>query len=117
RWTCRAAGRPSRFGRGTIASAGELLGEGYTLLTTPRAEVAAPDVVAAAASVHHVRPGRVAEIAEQLRATVSGDLLVALGGGRVIDVTKALAAVAGPPVRAAAIPPPLRAAEVAGGHR
>ncbi len=109
--------RTIRFGRGTIASAGELLGEGYTLLTTPRAEAAAPGVVAAAATVHHVRPGRVDEIAEELRATVSGDLLVALGGGRVIDVTKALAAVAGPPVRAAAIPTTLSAAEMARGHR
>ena len=109
--------RTIRFGRGTIASAGELLGEGYTLLTTPRAEAAAPGVVAAAATVHHVRPGRVDEIAEELRATVSGDLLVALGGGRVIDVTKALAAVAGPPVRAAAIPTTLSAAEMTRGHR
>jgi alcohol dehydrogenase class IV len=109
--------RTIRFGRGTIASAGELLGVGYTLLTTARAERAAPDVVANAASVHHVRPGRVDEIAEELRATVSGDLLVALGGGRVIDVTKALAAVAGPPVRAAAIPTTLSAAEMARGHR
>jgi alcohol dehydrogenase class IV len=67
--------------------------------------------------VHHVRAGRVDEIAEELRATVSGDLLVALGGGRVIDVTKALAAVAGPPVRAAAIPTTLSAAEMSKGHR
>ena len=44
---------------------------------------------------------------------MSGDLLVALGGGRVIDATKALAAVAGPPVRAAAIPTMLSAAEMA----
>lgn len=109
--------RTIRFGRGTVATAGELLGEGYTLLTTPRAESAAPDVVAAAGAVHHVRAGRVDEIAEELRATVSGDLLVALGGGRVIDVTKALAAVAGPPVRAAAIPTTLSAAEMAKGHR
>jgi alcohol dehydrogenase class IV len=109
--------RTIRFGRGTIATAEELLGSGYTLLTTPRAESVAPAVVAAAASVHHVRPGRVDEIAEELRETVSGDLLVALGGGRVIDVTKALAAAAGPPVRAAAIPTTLSAAEMARGHR
>jgi len=109
--------RTIRFGRGTVATAGELLGSGYTLLTTPRAERAAPDVVAGAATVHHVRPGRVDEIAEELRATVEGELLVALGGGRVIDVTKALAAVAGPPVRAAAIPTTLSAAEMAKGHR
>jgi alcohol dehydrogenase class IV len=109
--------RTIRFGRGTIATAGELLGSGYTLLTTERAEASAPDVVAAAGAVHHVRAGRVDEIAEELRATVSGELLVALGGGRVVDVTKALAAVAGPPVRAAAIPTTLSAAEMSKGHR
>jgi alcohol dehydrogenase class IV len=109
--------RTIRFGRGAVASAGELLGEGYTLLTTPRAEAMAPDVVAAAGAVHHVRAGRVDEIAGELRESVSGDLLVALGGGRVIDVTKALAAAAGPPVRAAAIPTTLSAAEMSHGHR
>jgi alcohol dehydrogenase class IV len=109
--------RTIRFGRGTLATAGELLGERYTLLTTPRAESGAPGVVAGAAAVHHVRNGRVDEIAEELRATVTGELLVALGGGRVIDVTKALAAAAGPPVRAAAIPTTLSAAEMSHGHR
>jgi alcohol dehydrogenase class IV len=109
--------RTIRFGRGTIATAEELLGTGYTLLTTPRAESAAPGVVAAAHAVHHVRAGRVDEIAEELRGTVEGDLLVALGGGRVIDVTKALAAAAGPPVRTAAIPTTLSAAEMTKGHR
>jgi alcohol dehydrogenase class IV len=109
--------RTIRFGRGTVATFEELLGTGYTLLTTERAEASAPDVVAAAGAVHHVRPGRVDEIAEELRETVSGELLVALGGGRVVDVTKALAAVAGPPVRAAAIPTTLSAAEMSKGHR
>jgi alcohol dehydrogenase class IV len=109
--------RTIRFGRGTVATAEELLGSGYTLLTTERAEASAPAVVAAAGAVHHVRPGRVDEIAEELRGTVSGELLVALGGGRVIDVAKALAAVAGPPVRAAAIPTTLSAAEMSKGHR
>jgi alcohol dehydrogenase class IV len=109
--------RTIRFGRGTIATALELLGTGYTLLTTERAERSAPDVVAEAGAVHHVRPGRVDEIAEELRGDVSGELLVALGGGRVVDVTKALAAVAGPPVRAAAIPTTLSAAEMSKGHR
>src|SRR3954467_8757952 len=109
--------RTIRFGRGTIATAEELLGTGYTLLTTERAEASAPALVAAAGAVHHVRPGRGAEIAEGLRGTVDGELLVALGGGRVVDVTKALAAVAGPPVRAAAIPTTLSAAEMSKGHR
>src|SRR3954467_13800469 len=81
--------RTIRFGRGTIATAEELLGTGYTLLTTERAEASAPAFVAAAGAVPHVRPGRVDEIAEELRGAVSGELLVALGGGRVSDVTKA----------------------------
>src|SRR3954465_1543101 len=109
--------RTIRFGRGTIATAGDLLGGGYTLLTTPRAEGVAPHVVGDARTVHHVRPGRVDEIAEELRGAVRGELLVALGGGRVTDVTKALAAAAGPPVRAAAIPTTLSAAEMSHGHR
>jgi alcohol dehydrogenase class IV len=109
--------RTIRYGRGSLATAGELLGEGYTLLTTERAEAMAPAVVAAAGTVHHVPAGRVDEIAEKLRGSVRGELLVALGGGRVIDVTKALAAAAGPPVRAAAIPTTLSAAEMSHGHR
>ncbi|MEA2249013.1 MAG: maleylacetate reductase [Solirubrobacteraceae bacterium] len=116
-FTWRDGERTIRFGRGTIATAPELLGEGYTVLTTPRAETMAPDVVAAAGVVLHVASGRVDELAEELRGRVSGELLVALGGGRVIDVTKALAAAAGPPVRAAAIPTTLSAAEMSHGHR
>jgi alcohol dehydrogenase class IV len=116
-FTWRDGERTIRFGRGTIATAGELLGGGYTLLTTPRAEGVAPQVVADARTVHHVRPGRVDEIAGELRGAVRGELLVALGGGRVIDVTKALAAAAGLPVRAAAIPTTLSAAEMSKGHR
>jgi alcohol dehydrogenase class IV len=109
--------RTIRFGRGALARAGELLGSGYTLLTTPRAEGSAPGVVEGAAAVHHVRAGKVDEIAAELRRSVRGELLVALGGGRVIDVTKALVAAAGPPVRAAAIPTTLSAAEMSHGHR
>lgn len=116
-FTWRDGERTIRFGRGTVATAGELLGGGYTVLTTTRAEQLAPHVVAEARAVHHVRSGRVDEIAEELRGSVGGELLVALGGGRVIDVTKALAAAAGPPVRAAAIPTTLSAAEMSKGHR
>src|SRR5688500_11332410 len=106
-----------RFGRGALADARALLGEGYTLLTTERALAAAPRLAEPAAAVHHVAAGRVDEVAEDLRATVSGQLLVALGGGRVVDVAKALAAAAGPPVRAAAVPTTLSAAEMTAVHR
>jgi alcohol dehydrogenase class IV len=109
--------RTIRFGRGALAEAPELLGEGYTLLTTERALSAAPELAAPAGVVHHVAPGRVDEVAEDLRGTVEGELLVALGGGRVVDVAKALAAAAGPPVRAAAIPTTLSAAEMTTLHR
>jgi alcohol dehydrogenase class IV len=105
-----------RFGRGAVADAPDLLGEGYVLLTTERALGAAPALRDRAGSVHLVPPGRVDEVAGGLRAGVSGDFLVAMGGGRVIDVAKALAA-ADPPRRVAAIPTTLSAAEMTTVHR
>src|SRR5450755_851252 len=105
------------FGRGCLADAPELLGAaGYQLLTTPRAATAAPEVVAGAARVHEAPPGRVDEIAAALRPEIEAELLVALGGGRVIDVAKALAA-ADPPRRVAAIPTTLSGAEMTAIHR
>jgi alcohol dehydrogenase class IV len=104
------------FGRGRLAEAPQLLGSEYALLTTERAAAAAPIVLAGARSVHHVGPGRVDEVAGALRADVEGELLVALGGGRVIDVAKALAA-ADPPRRVAAIPTTLSGAEMTAVHR
>jgi len=69
------------------------------------------------ASVRHVvPPGRVDEIAAELRPAVGGVTLVALGGGRVIDVAKALAA-AEPPRRVVAIPTTLSGAEMTAIHR
>jgi alcohol dehydrogenase class IV len=116
-FTWRDGERVIRFGRGTLADAPGLLGDGYVLLTTPRHESAAPDVVAHAASVHHVPSGRVDDVAGDLLAEtdVDGPLLVALGGGRVVDVAKALAAARG--TEAAAIPTTLSAAEMTRGHR
>lgn len=104
------------FGRGTLEQADELLAPGYALLTTPRAAAAAPRVIEQAARVHHVAPGRVDELACDLRPSVQGELLVALGGGRVIDTAKALAA-ADPPRRVAAIPTTLSGAEMTAIHR
>ena len=104
------------YGRGALAGAAELLERGYALLTTPRASAAADELLQAASAVHDVPAGRVDEIAGELRPRVDGDLLVALGGGRVIDVAKALAA-ADPPRRVAAIPTTLSGAEMTGGHR
>jgi alcohol dehydrogenase class IV len=104
------------FGRGALAQADEVLGTGYTLLTTERAATQAPAVAAGAGTVHDVGPGRVDELAGELRSGVQGELLVALGGGRVIDVAKALAA-ADPPRRVAAIPTTLSGAEMTAIHR
>ena len=114
-FTWRDGERIVRFGRGALAEAPDLLGDGYVLLTTPRAAASAPAVVAGAAAVHHVPAGRVDEVAGDLREAVAGDLLVALGGGRVVDVAKALAAAHG--AGAAAIPTTLSAAEMTRGHR
>jgi len=104
------------FGRGTVSSSVDLLGPGYTVLSTPRAIAESPAVADGASAVVVVGPGRVDEIAGAVRGEVSGDLLVALGGGRVIDVAKALAA-ADPPRRVAAIPTTLSGAEMSVIHR
>ena len=105
------------FGRGAAAGTVETVGgPGFTLLTTTRSQGLVPAAVEAAASVHLVPVGRVDEIAAELRSQVDGERLVALGGGRVIDVAKALAA-ADPPRTAAAIPTTLSGAEMTSVHR
>jgi alcohol dehydrogenase class IV len=104
------------FGRGSLERAAELLSPGYVVLTTPRAATVAPGLISAAAGVVEVGPGRVDVLAGGLRDSVDGELLVALGGGRVIDVAKALAA-ADPPRRVAAIPTTLSGAEMTAVHR
>ncbi|MFA9271124.1 MAG: hypothetical protein ACEQSX_10270, partial [Baekduiaceae bacterium] len=62
-FTWRDGDRTVRFGRGVVADAQGLLGAGFTLLTTPRAESAAPAVAAAAAVTRHGPAGRVDEVA------------------------------------------------------
>src|SRR6476619_4946268 len=85
-----------RFGRGALADAPELLGEDPTLLTTARAAESAPGVMAHAMRVHTVNAGPVDQLAEELLEVVNeaprDGIIAALGGGRVIDVAKALAA-------------------------
>jgi alcohol dehydrogenase class IV len=113
------------FGRGAVARAVETVGgPGYTLLTTPRAAASAPEIVAASASVIEVPHGQVDQVAGDLRdAGVEaglGERVVALGGGRVIDVTKALLAVGQLDGRfrtLAAVPTTLSGAEMSQGHR
>jgi alcohol dehydrogenase class IV len=104
------------FGVGALDAAGDLLGDTFTLLTTPRAADSAPGLVKRAAAVVHLPAGPVDVVAAELREDVSGGKLVALGGGRVIDVAKALAAADGPR-EVAAIPTSLAGAEMTGVHR
>jgi alcohol dehydrogenase class IV len=81
-----------------------------------------PAAAEAAAGVHHVPAGEVPELAAEALewARPSGDRdarIVALGGGRVVDVAKAVAAALGERARAMAIPTTLSGAEMTRGHR
>jgi alcohol dehydrogenase class IV len=110
-----------RFGRGVAYDAVESLGgPGYTLLTTERALAALPAVGAAAARVHRVAAGEVPPLAATALAWAAEShdgRIVALGGGRVVDVAKAVAAALGGDARALAIPTTLSGAELTRGHR
>jgi len=80
----------------------------------------APALAERAGAVHEVPPGRVDEIAGALLDEVDpGQLVVALGGGRVVDTAKALAAAHAPGERplVAAVPTTLSAAEMTAVHR
>lgn len=103
-------------GPGALAAALPLLGRGFTLLTTPRTAALAPAVAARAGHVLMVPPGLVEDLAGALLNEVEGDRLVALGGGRVIDTAKSLAA-ARPGTRLAALPTTLSGAEMSRIHR
>lgn len=118
-FTWRDGERTIVFGDGVLARSPELLAErgfgSYELLTTPRAlESAPPDLATKASSVHEVAPGGVPEAAAEIVDRVSEDL-VALGGGRVVDVAKGVAAVGRG--RVAAIPTTLAGSPITGIHR
>jgi alcohol dehydrogenase class IV len=88
----------------------------YELLTTQRALQDAPlQLPGHAAAVHEVPPGAVNEISADLLKTVDSPALVALGGGRVIDTAKAIAAVRGG--RVTALPTTLSGAEMTAIHK
>lgn len=128
-FTWRDAGRTVVFQRGGIGGAVEVLREQgvgeFELLSTPRALAGAEALAAAASEVHEVAPGQVPAAAAALSDALSPPLkagkgvrarpLVALGGGRVIDVTKAIAAVSGAQV--VAIPTTLSGAPMTAIHR
>ena len=122
-WTLRDGERLVRFGRGTADEAGAILAErgftGYALVTTERARASVPSLAEHADVVAIAPSGLVADIAGALRPTVAGKPLVALGGGRVIDTAKAIAAAerAERPEGVCAIPTTLSGAELTPIHR
>ena len=117
-FTWRDGERTIRFGAGVIGEAVEALGgEGYALLTTERAAAMAPGVVDAAGAVHMVGAGRVDDLAGDLLGAVARERIVALGGGRVVDTAKALAAASGGTQVAMAVPTTLSGAEMTRIHR
>ncbi|TMK67783.1 MAG: maleylacetate reductase [Actinobacteria bacterium] len=108
-----------RFARGAADEAPSLLAQrgfdGFALLTTERAALQAPALAGAAGSVLHVPDGPVPEAAAAVRSEVGGRPLVALGGGRVIDVAKGLSGADG--LACAAVPTTLSGAPMTRFHR
>jgi alcohol dehydrogenase class IV len=108
------------FGEGKLANSVEgLASQGwssYEMLTTERALGAAPlSLPDGSECFHYVPNGQVTTVAAGLVEQVESPNIVAFGGGRVIDVAKAIAAVTGG--RVAAIPTTLSGAEMTRIHR
>ena len=116
----RDAGRTVVFRDGALGDAASVLAEhgfgSFSLLTTQRALSRARHVASAADAVLEVAAGSVpAAAAAILGPAERAGRLVALGGGRVIDAAKAVAAVTGAEV--AAIPTTMSGAEMTAIHR
>jgi len=125
----RDAERTVVFRRGGVAAAVEVLREQgigeFELLSTQRALAGAPALAETASGVHEVESGQVPAAAAALLDALSppheaskgvrARPLVALGGGRVVDVAKAVASVSGAEV--VAIPTTMSGAEMTGSHR
>lgn len=127
----RDAGRTVVFGAGGVRRAAEILVDHgvakFELVTTERAIVdAEDDLPGGAIAVHEVGPGHVPGLAADLLDQVVAisppeggrwrpPTLVALGGGRVIDVAKAVASVTGADV--VALPTTMSGAEMTAIHR
>jgi alcohol dehydrogenase class IV len=97
---------------------GTLVNQGwkdFELLSTPRALAGAAGLADAAAHTHLVPAGGVPEASAAIVDDVGSDRLVGLGGGRVIDSAKAVAAVRAADV--AAIPTTLSGAPMTAIHR
>jgi alcohol dehydrogenase class IV len=120
-FTWRDGERLIRFGPGVAGEAARLVDEagfgGYVLLSTERALSDAPARLReSAADVLEVPQGRVDEVSADLLDAAGERPLVALGGGRVVDVAKAIAG-AGEGGRCAAIPTTLSGAPMTPFHR
>jgi len=120
----RDAGRAVVFRGAALDVAAELLAENgvepFDLLSTERHLEGAGRLASAAAAVHEVpattTPATgVTTAAARLLDRVDATNLVALGGGRTIDVAKAIASVTG--ARVVAIPTTMSGAEMTGIHR
>jgi alcohol dehydrogenase class IV len=115
----RDAGRTVVFRRDGVAQASQVLAEhgfsDFELIGSVRALAGAAELTAAAAAVHEVGAGQVPDLAATLLDRVESRQLVGIGGGRPIDVAKAIAAVGGG--RVAAIPTTMSGAEMTGIHR
>lgn len=119
-FTWRDADRSILLRSGGLAAAAGILArrglEEYALLSTERALGGAPKAMLKGASaILEVPGGQVPETSAALLDRAGGHDLVALGGGRVIDTAKAIAAAAGG--RVAAIPTTLSGAEMTAIHR
>jgi alcohol dehydrogenase class IV len=119
-FTWRDAERTIVFRAGALADSPEILGDGiwerFELLTTTRALGSAPiELAERASAVQQVEPGEVPYVSAAIIDSVLNPTLVALGGGRVIDTAKAIAAVRGG--RVCAIPTTLSGAEMTRIHR
>jgi alcohol dehydrogenase class IV len=118
-FTWRDAGRTVVCHHKGVAQSPQLLREHgfapFELLSTPRALTGAAGLAAEASAVHEVPAGQVPELAAALLGSATSGCLVALGGGRVIDTAKAIAAVSG--ARVAAIPTTMSGAEMTAIHR
>jgi alcohol dehydrogenase class IV len=110
------AARTIVFGAGAVERADVEIGSGFTLLSTERVVGLLPALSERAGKVVLVPSGYVEELAAELRPAVSGRHLIAFGGGRVMDVGKALTA-ADQPRTLLAIPTTVSAAEMTGRHR
>jgi alcohol dehydrogenase class IV len=119
-FTWRDGERTIVFRAGAFVDTPGLLAAGgwkrFELLTTPRALGAASvELAEASSAVHQVPGGPVPDAAAALIRAVGNPDLVALGGGRVIDTAKAIAAVRGG--RVCALPTTLSGAEMTIFHR